>query len=440
MIFRYMLILIKALEIAPEQIHFKFNVAFVQIQLAQAIHSMSETSRTLRDITAASAGLDEAIVSLEEIAQQPNTPYPKALIEGRANMARNTMKRQLERTATAQKEYEERESEKIRINQELHQKHKAEEERKKREEEERIAEKARKIAEERRKIAEHDRMLAEQRARERMEQEEAEMTVDSETGERVKRKPRSKRKGGRKKGDESGDESGEEQKDKKKRRTRKKTASGSEDEGESKPISKRRRLEKKGGKKVKEEIGKFKSAEVVVDSDEEAEEGDAKGRGGDEDGYGSDAGKRSSPVSSPPVSDDDEEERAPVQRTARRRLVESEDEDEDMEDAGEADKATPVQGDAEDDVVMAKDEGGGGMTEGAEGGNVNDDRSLANGTADVEAPPADANGFKVGEIDAASPGRDREPDAEAGDEPMGDADRMHDGLDDAEEDEGEVYK
>lgn len=403
---------------------------------------MPETARTLTEINEAIAGIEEAIVSLEDIAQHPNTPYPRALIEGRANMARNTMRKQLERTAASQKEYEEKNAEKVKEAWEIRQRELKARGDKRREQEEAEAERKRIIYEERRKIAEHDRMLAEQRAREREEKEEAEMTVDSETGERVKRKPKAKRAGGRrKKGDESGDESGEEHKEKKKRRSRKKTASGSEEEGESKPKLKRRRLEKKGGKAVKQETGKFKSAEVVVDSDEEAEDAaDNKGRGGDNDGYESDAGKRSSPVSSPPrLDDEDEEERAPVQRTARRRLVESEDEDEDMEDVSSTQPAL-VSGDAEDDAVLAKDEGGGGMTEGAEGGNVNEDESLANGTADVSAPAPDANGFKVGEVDAGSPARDREPDANEGDEPMGDADIMHDGQDDREEDEGEVYK
>ncbi|OBT53000.1 hypothetical protein VE04_07826 [Pseudogymnoascus sp. 24MN13] len=95
----------KALETAPEQIHFKFNVAFVQIQLAQTIYTTVE---------AAAAGLEDAIVSLEEIAQHPQTPYPKALVEGRANMARNTMRKQLERSIKPQRVYEEMNKEKVR--------------------------------------------------------------------------------------------------------------------------------------------------------------------------------------------------------------------------------------------------------------------------------------------------------------------------------------
>ena len=39
-----------ALAAAPDQIHFKFNVAFVQIQIAQLIHGLPEQQRTLEEI------------------------------------------------------------------------------------------------------------------------------------------------------------------------------------------------------------------------------------------------------------------------------------------------------------------------------------------------------------------------------------------------------
>src|SRR5271156_1077003 len=74
---------------------------------------MSEPQRTLAEVEAAAAGLEEAIESLEAIAQHPQTPYPKNLVEGRANMARNTMRKQLERSIQAQKEYEEKNAEKL---------------------------------------------------------------------------------------------------------------------------------------------------------------------------------------------------------------------------------------------------------------------------------------------------------------------------------------
>ncbi len=463
----------KALEIQPEQIHFKFNVAFVQTQLASAIKDMSETQRTVAELMLAASGLEAAIETLDEIAQHPNPPYPKSYIEGRANMSRNTMRKQLERSVASQKEYEEKNAEKVREAMEIRARElRAREEKKRMEEEAREARK-RKMEEERRKIAEHDRELAEQRKREEMERDEAEMTVDSETGERVKRKSKKKAAPRRKRRDD--DESGGESEDgekKKKRRSRKKSVqSGSEDE--EKPKTKRRRLEKKGDKAAfKPSNDKFKSAEVVVDSDEDADLFGGGG-GGSDDGFGSDAGKGggSSPLSDHRAggagSDEEEEVIAKPRARASRRVMDSDDEDmdEEMKDAdsleaaeGGADipagtnSANDIHDRAAIDPLASSssktleqvsspggDEGGGGIAEGAEGGNQNDDVAIASGSADVDAPSPGPSGLVVGEVNAVSPVRDREPDAiSSGDEPMGDADRMHDGLDDAEEKEGDV--
>ena len=191
----------QALEIAPEQIHFKFNVAFVQIQLATTVYNMPEMQRTLAEVQEAAAGLEEAIESLDAIAKHPQTPYPKHDVEQRANMARNTMRRQLERSIQAQKEYEDKNTEKLKAAKDAR-----EAELKKREETKLAAEKAErdrklKIAEERQKIAEKDRELAELRAEEDRVREAAELTTDSETGEKVKRKkkPRGGGAGGKRK-------------------------------------------------------------------------------------------------------------------------------------------------------------------------------------------------------------------------------------------------
>ena len=170
---------------------------------------MPEPQRTLAEVEAAAAGLEEAIESLEEIAQHPQTPYPKALVEGRANMARNTMRKQLERSIQSQKEYEEKNAEKLQHALELRQA-----ELKKREEAREAAEAAEKerkrlIAEQRRQIAERDRELAEQRAEEDRAREAAEMTTDTETGERVKRKKKPARSAGKRKKKEGDDSSGD---------------------------------------------------------------------------------------------------------------------------------------------------------------------------------------------------------------------------------------
>lgn len=146
---------------------------------------MADVQRTLGELQAAAEGLEEAIESLEAIAQHPQTPYPKHDVEQRANMARNTMRKQLERAIQSQKEYEEKNAEKLQAA-----KLAREAELKKREDMKRAAEEAeqerkQKIAEERQRIAERDRELAEARAEEDRAREEAEMTTDSETGEKV---------------------------------------------------------------------------------------------------------------------------------------------------------------------------------------------------------------------------------------------------------------
>lgn len=246
----------KALDVAPEQVHFKFNVAFVQIQLATTINGLSETQRSLEQLQDAAAGLEAAIVALDEIAKHPQTPYPKQDVEQRASMARNTQRKQLERAIASQKEYEEKNKEKL----EAAKKKRQEELRRREEEKQKILdaerERQEKIKKEREAIMARDRELAEQRMASERAREAAEMTTDSETGEKVKRKrkaaarseprePRAGRSGGgrsrKKKADKSGDEESDE---------------------ERQPKKKRRLTAKK-------ENAKYKSAEIVVDSDEE---------------------------------------------------------------------------------------------------------------------------------------------------------------------------
>ncbi|KLU84261.1 tetratricopeptide repeat protein 1 [Magnaporthiopsis poae ATCC 64411] len=246
----------KALDVAPEQVHFKFNVAFVQIQLATTINGLSETQRSLEQLQDAAAGLEAAIVALDEIAKHPQTPYPKQDVEQRASMARNTQRKQLERAMASQKEYEEKNKEKLEAA-----KQKRQEELKRREEEKQKAldaerERQEKIRKEREEIKARDQKLAEQRMAAERAREAAEMTTDSETGEKVKRKrkaaarseprePRAGRGGGgrsrKKKADKSGDD---------------------ESDDERQPKKKRRLTTKK-------ENAKYKSAEIVVDSDED---------------------------------------------------------------------------------------------------------------------------------------------------------------------------
>ncbi|KAL8905569.1 MAG: hypothetical protein Q9207_002559 [Kuettlingeria erythrocarpa] len=275
----------RALAIAPTQIHFQFNIAFVQIQLAQLLYTLPESQRTLEDVIKASEGLEEAIDSFGEIAQSKNPPYPRHDIEQRANMGRNTMRRQLERAIQSQREYEEKNAAKLAEARELREA----EIRRREEERRRVAEQQeeerRKIREERDKMAQASRELAEKRTEEEKRREEAEYTTDS-AGERVKRSKKKKAAAAKRKkrggeDNNSGSETevgdnaaaGAEGTKKSSGRRRKKARStepnsaidDSEGEGAaSKGKKKRKRLATRKG------AGKesaFKSQELVVDSD-----------------------------------------------------------------------------------------------------------------------------------------------------------------------------
>ncbi|KAG6090536.1 hypothetical protein E4U30_002244 [Claviceps sp. LM220 group G6] len=244
----------KALEVAPDQVFNKFNVAFVQIQLVTMIQNLPENRRSSEQLEKAAEGLEAAIQSLDNIATLPQPPYPKHDIEQRANMARNTLRKQLERALGKQKEWEEKNKEKIEAA-----KQQRDAELKRREAErqavlEKERERQEKIRKEREAIAARDRIAAEQRAEEERLRQEAEMTTDPETGERVKRK----RKPGARKMPKKKKASREDADDVEQ-------SSSSEEETHTK---KRRRLT------TKKESSKFKSAEIVVDSEEEDKDDD----------------------------------------------------------------------------------------------------------------------------------------------------------------------
>lgn len=269
----------RALEIAPEQVHFQFNVAFVQIQVAQMIYTLLDSQRTLQDVQSASDGLDEAIDSLTMIAQSRNPPYPKHDIEQRANMGRNTMRRQLERAIQGQREYENKNAEKLQQARDIR-----EAEIRKRDEERRKAEdvaleEKKKIAEERHVMLEVSRKLAEAKSEEERRKEEAEYTEDEETGERVKRKKKKASGGGggggkrKKRGEDSDtDGDGTEGETTRRKARRKSTTENSAlaTSDEERAPKKRRKLQRRGA--VKDRT-KFKSSEIVVETDSEDEEG-----------------------------------------------------------------------------------------------------------------------------------------------------------------------
>ncbi|KEY74146.1 hypothetical protein S7711_00306 [Stachybotrys chartarum IBT 7711] len=316
----------KALEVAPDQVHYKFNVAFVQIQLVTTIQGMPENRRTAEQLEKAAEGLEAAIASLDEIAAHPQTPYPKHDVEQRANMARNTLRKQLERAIGKQREWEEKNKEKIQAAKEQR-----ELELKQREEErQRVLqlekERQDKIRKEREEIQARDRQLALQREEEERARQEAELTTDSETGDKVKRK--------RKAAPRAAAEGKPKRSAKKKKKSEDDGDSGEEEESHAK---KRRRL-------TKREPSKFKSAEIVVDSDAEDDELERAERelekedtplseiGNDDKSNADDGMDVDEEDGAAEDPDEDVPARSQLKQRRRGRVVDSEDEDEDEGD------------------------------------------------------------------------------------------------------------
>ncbi|KAG7290953.1 hypothetical protein NEMBOFW57_000959 [Staphylotrichum longicolle] len=317
----------KALSIAPDQLHFKFNVAFVQIQLATTLHSMRDSERTSFQLEEAAEGLEAAIKALDEIAAAPSPPYPKHDIEQRANMARNTQRKQLERALASQREYEAKNKEKLAaaLEQRQAELRRREAERQKAEEAER--ERQDKIRREREAIAARDRVLAEQRAEEERARQEAEMTTDSETGEKVKRKKRpaarARERDSRSAEPRAAKSGGGGRLKKKKKAAAGGEGSDAEDSGGERARDKRPK--KRQRLASKKESAKFKSAEIVVDSDEDEEGGGGREyRGGSEDDEdplerAERALARSGGRSRSGTPASDEEDEGEAERTQRRR-------------------------------------------------------------------------------------------------------------------------
>ena len=342
----------RALALAPSQIHFRFNIAFVQIQLAQLLYTLPEPQRTLAEVQAASEGLDDAIEAFTDIANSKSPPYPKHDIEQRANMGRNTMRRQLERAMQSQREYEQNNAAKLEEARRLREVETKRREEERRKAEEVAAEQKRKVQEERQKMLEISRELAEKRAEEERRKEEAEMTTDSETGERVRRKkkPRAPAGGKRKKKGDDSDSGSEEEKPRRRKggkSTEETSAIESADDGGAKR-TKRRKLARKGAVPM----DKYKSTELVGDSDEEenvqpsaAASDGAAGASDEEDAEMGDAPAANGTAAAVSVSDEDDEDVTTRPRKAHRRVEESEEEDEEEaeeeEEVVEEEKTAP---------------------------------------------------------------------------------------------------
>lgn len=352
----------RALATQPDSPHLQFNVAFIQFQIAQHVNQARETDRTLDDVDAAIAGLEQAIETFEQVARHKQPPYPRSALEQRAAMGKNTMRNQLERQRARQATYENENAAKLEEAKQKRQeelRRREEAARRRREEEE---ERARKIAEERRKIIEETERLAEQVRAEALAREAAEYTEDEETGDRVRRKPKkggSKRK---KRDDEDGFIEDDGDGDGRSERTVSRTPmSGADSEAVTeKPKKKRRRLERKTTPKQTKKNGKYKSAAVVVDSDSDLEdEPEAEATPG---------AAAETPTSEVPDGDeemvdrrkdDDEEDEAvqPQPRMRKRKQLRTI-ADEDSDEEGEAE----VQDDAVDSA-RPQDAAGGGSEE-----------------------------------------------------------------------------
>ncbi|KAF2012715.1 TPR-like protein [Aaosphaeria arxii CBS 175.79] len=308
----------RALEVLPNQTQFKFNVAFVQIQIAQLVNNMPESQRTLEEVETASTGLDESIESLFAIAKLPDPPFPKNDIEQRAYMGK-TMRKQLDRATQSQRTYEETNANKLQQAREAREAEQKRREEEKRKAEEEAAEKRRKALEDRRKQEEHDRAVMEKRTEEQRQRQEL---IDDSDMRKADRKRRGGGGGKRKKKSEMDDSDsdgivGDSDAEDRPRR-RRNSASGTEglSEEERPPRQKKRKLERK----KKEPAGKFKSSEFVGDSDDDDDDVDV-------------AAAASSPV---PSDNDSADEGAAVTAPRSRKRVIDEDEDEDDDDAAPA--------------------------------------------------------------------------------------------------------
>jgi RNA polymerase-associated protein CTR9 len=346
----------RALELVPDQLHFQFNVAFVQFQIAQLIASLQNGQRTLKDVEQATTDLDAAIESLFAIAKAPNPPYSKHDLEQRATMGKNTIRKQVDRAADDQRRFEDQHASRLAAARQQRETDQRRREEARKAADEKEKERRAKIMEERKLMEERDREMAEARAEEERRREEDMMTTDPETGERVKRAGRKRGTGGggkrRKKRDdddvvsdghlsdgEGGGRGGS--------RSRSKSAGA---DGE--PRSRKKRKLTTRAPKVSKRASKFKSAEMIEDSDEEL-----GGMGADDDiPDGGSAGDGLSSVADTPAAldgDESEIEVRPVQprRPVKRVIDDDEDDDDDEdEDAGAANGTRDVKmADADDE-------------------------------------------------------------------------------------------
>jgi RNA polymerase-associated protein CTR9 len=320
----------RVLALSPEQPHFQFNVALVQLHVAQQVASLPTSNRSLEDVDTAAADLDAAIDALAALAKHPSPPAPRPELEQRAAFAR-TVRNQLERARADQRAWADQNASRLAAAREVRDAELARREEAKRAVERDAEARRAKVQEERARMLERDRVLAEARAEDERRREEAEMTTDSQTGERKKRtrKPRSSAAAGgaggrRRRAARDGDV----------------VSDGHLSEGEgsgdgasgvsgTERAPKAARPKKRRIVRESKRASKYKSSEIIEDSDEEA------GMVDDEVANGGGESHESSVALTPAAvsDDDDEDEQAPVQRrdNRKRARVIQDDDDEDDE-------------------------------------------------------------------------------------------------------------
>ncbi|KAF2823742.1 protein prenylyltransferase [Ophiobolus disseminans] len=254
----------QALQVAPSDLGYQFNVAFIQFQIAQMIYNQPEAERTLQQVDDASTGLIEAIDALEQIAKAEKPPFPRNDITSRANMGRNTMVKQLERARDKQATFEEQNASKLGQARKLREEELRRREEDKEKAEEAARERRRKIIEEQDRIAARDRELMEKRGdeeRRRMEEDE-----DREL-RKAERKARGPKQPKRKKKDADSDTEGASDSDAAEPRSRRRRTTASGTEGPSDDDRPREKKKRKLARKS-EPSSKYKSAEFVDDDSE----------------------------------------------------------------------------------------------------------------------------------------------------------------------------
>ncbi|ANZ76416.1 BA75_03467T0 [Komagataella pastoris] len=110
----------KALEVSEQAYQLsklpalRFNIVFIQFQIADFVKSLPNTQRDLTTLENALSGLNDAIESLLKLAELDQPPYPSEDLKARATMGSNTLRNQLERAIQDQQDYEMSIQEKLR--------------------------------------------------------------------------------------------------------------------------------------------------------------------------------------------------------------------------------------------------------------------------------------------------------------------------------------